>query len=475
VNPTPTPTQGKRQTWTAEEKRALLKQLLEQGPQRGRPASTAALVPAPPPEAPDGDGDGDDDGDEIPVEFHQFDRSPEYLSLQSQKAAAAALGIESPFFKCVEPLGGARALVNGRDCINYSSYNYLGMSGDPAVTAAAVAAVERLGTSASASRLVAGERPVHRELERALADHLGAEEALAFVTGYLTGVTTIGHLFRAGDLIVHDALIHNCTLVGSRLSGARTVEFPHNDADALGRILHAERKKFRRVLILAEGVYSMDGDLADLPRLVALKRRYRTFLMIDEAHSIGVLGRTGRGLGEHFGIDPAEVDLWMGTLSKALGSCGGYIAGRRPIIEYLRHTAPGFVYSVGMPPPVAAAALAALRLLHDEPGRVERLCGLSRLFLERARAAGLDTGPSHDSPIIPVIVGESRRSGLLAQALARRGINVQPIIFPAVEDAASRLRFFVTCLHTEAQIVATVAAVAEEMAALAGRPARGVG
>ncbi len=403
---------------TVDEKRALLKKLLEESPQRCRSVSCNGVESARQSHA------AEHDRDEIPAENHQFERWPEYLSLRSQMAAGAALCIEYPFFKVVEPREGALALVNGRECINFSSYNYLGMSGDSAVSRAAIEAIERLGTSTSASRLVAGQRPIHQELERALADHVGAEDALAFVTGYLTGVTTIGHLFKAGDLIVHDSLIHNCTLVGSRLSGARMVAFPHNDAGALERILRAHRAQYRRVLILAEGIYSMDGDIADLPRLIALKQRYKTLLMIDEAHSIGVLGRAGRGIGEHFGVDPRDVDLLMGTLSKAMGSCGGYIAGSRALIDYLRHTVPGFVYSVGMPPPVAAAALAALMLLRDEPHRIERLRGLSRLFLQRSRAVGLDTGPKSRYARHP---GDRGRVApewrALPRRLYRRGIN----------------------------------------------------
>jgi 8-amino-7-oxononanoate synthase len=450
-------------TLTVEEKRALVKKLLEEN--RVRVPKSFNQVDEQPPLA----VASPNEWDEIPVEHYVFEKSPEYLNIATQMDAAAAIGIEYPFFKVVEPGNGAIARVSGRQCINFSGYNYLGMSGDPVVSRAAMDAIERFGTSASASRLVAGQRPIHIELESALANHLGTDDALSFVTGYLTGVTTIGHLFKPGDLIVHDALIHNCTLIGSKLSGARTVSFPHNDANALERILRELRGKHRRSLILIEGIYSMDGDIADLPRIIDLKRRFKTFLMVDEAHSIGVLGRTGRGIAEHFGADPRDVDLLMGTLSKAMGSCGGYIAGTRALIEYLRHTVPGFVYSVGMPPPVAAAALAALRLLRDEPQRIVRLRDLSRHFLQEARARGLNTGASCDTPIIPVIVGDSRRCGLLAQALSRRGINIQPIIFPAVEDRASRLRIFLTCLHTESQITTAVDAIVAELTRLGDR------
>ncbi len=457
IKPTPPST-------TAEEKRALLKKLLSEGTSQARSPRLRVDQPATSRSA----------AHEIPVEYYQFDQSAEYLNLRAQKQVADDLGIEYPFFKMIEPLKGATAIVNGRECVTYSSYNYIGMSGDPRVNRAVNDAVDRYGSSASASRMVAGERPIHKELERALADHLGTEDAIAFVTGYLTGVTTIGHLMKAGDLILHDSLIHNCSLVGAKLSGARMLSFPHNDVSALDDLLGEHRASHRRVLIVAEGVYSMDGDIADLPGMIELKHKYKTYLMVDEAHSIGVLGRSGRGIGEHFGVDPRSVDLWMGTLSKALGGCGGYIAGSGPLIDYLRHTAPGFVYSVGMPPPIAAASLEALAILRDEPSRLERLQAISSLFLERARARGLDTGLSRGTPIVPVMVRDSRRCGFLAQALYKRGINVQPIIFPAVEDHASRLRFFLTSLHTETQVTTTVDAVAQELGRILGRPTPGL-
>jgi len=204
----------------------------------------------------------------------------------------------------------------------------------------------------------------------------------------------------------------------------------------------------------------MDGDMPELPRFIEVKKRHKTFLMVDEAHSIGVLGKRGRGIGEHFGVDPNDVDLWMGTLSKSFASCGGYIVGCKAVIEYLKYTAPGFVYSVGISPPNAAAALAALRLLKQEPERVWRLHDRSRYFMELAREQGLDTGTSKGSPVIPVIAGNSLKSMKLSQELFKEGINVQPMIYPAVPDKSARLRFFINCTHTEDQMRFTVDAVA---------------
>ena len=211
----------------------------------------------------------------------------------------------------------------------------------------------------------------------------------------------------------------------------------------------------------------MDGDVPDLARLIPIVRRHRASLMVDEAHSLGVLGRTGHGIAEHCGVDPAEIDLWMGTLSKTLSGCGGYIAGNRTIVDYLRCTAPGFLYSVGMSPPVAGAALASLRIMIEEPDRVARLNANARYFLTRARAAGLDTGPSIGAGIVPIITGSSIRAARAADALFRHNINVQPIIYPAVPERAARLRFFLSSLHSTerlAQVVDVVAKVLGEIA-----------
>jgi 7-keto-8-aminopelargonate synthetase-like enzyme len=236
---------------------------------------------------------------------------------------------------------------------------------------------------------------------------------------------------------------------------------------AMDAVLSEGRHRYRRVLIAIEGVYSMDGDFPDLPRFVELKKKHKTLILVDEAHSLGTMGPTGRGIGEHWGVARADVDLWMGTLSKSLASCGGYIAGSVELVEYLKYTAPGFVYSVGISPPNAAAALASLMVLQRQPQRVELLHELSALFLKLAGQKGLDTGlAAAGTPVIPVIVGSSAKSLRLSKALFKRGINVQPILYPVVPEHAARLRFFITTNHTRAQIHTTVSAIADELKAL---------
>jgi 8-amino-7-oxononanoate synthase len=397
----------------------------------------------------------------IPDHFYQFNHTPEYQNLKYELSQIEELG--NPFFMLHTGISRNTTEIHEKTFISYASYNYLGMSGDPFVSKAAIAAVQEYGTSVSASRILSGERPLHQELEREIARFLGTEDCLTFVGGHATNVTTIGHLFGRQDLILYDALSHNSIREGCNLAGAKLMEFPHNDWRALEQLLAQHRLQYEKVLVAIEGIYSADGDIAPLPEIVALKRRFKTFLMVDEAHSIGVLGQSGRGIGEQFGIAASDVDLWMGTLSKSFASCGGYIAGSKALVEYLKYTAPGFVYSVGMTPANTAAALAALRLLQQEPQRVQQLKGRSQLFLSLAKEHALNTGSSQGTPIIPIIVGESRKAVQLCHRMAQHGVHVQPMVYPSVPYDRARLRFFLSCLHTEEQIHFTVSALAKEI------------
>ncbi len=403
---------------------------------------------------------------EIPLEYYDFAETPEFKRLKQQIGMFAQSGIPNPYFSVHERVVNDTTRIGGRDLISFSSYNYLGTSGDPFVQASAKEAVDRYGTSVSASRLVSGEKPLHRELEQGIANFIGVEDSIVFVGGHSTNESTIGHLFGPGDLIVHDSLSHNSLIQGAILSGARRRPFAHNDWQALDQVLSDIRHEYRKVLVVIEGVYSMDGDWPDLPKFIEIKKKHHAFLMVDEAHSIGTMGKTGRGIAEHAGVSPRDVDIWMGTLSKSFGSCGGYIAGKKELVEYLKYTAPGFVYSVGMPPPAAAAALASLRLMEREPQRTTKVQENSALFLSLAKAAGLNTGMSKDSPVVPIIIGNSADALLLSRRLFERGVNVQPILYPAVEESASRLRFFITSCHTNEQIRETVKSVAEELGAI---------
>ena len=402
----------------------------------------------------------------IPEEYYNFARLPEYQKLQLKLQQVESLGNGNPFFVPQDKVVNDTTTVNGRELINFATYNYIGMCGDPIVDRSAQDAIAQYGTSACASRLISGEKPLHRQLEQKIARFIGVEDSIVLVGGHATNVTTIGHLFGKNDLILYDALSHNSILQGCFLSGASLVAFPHNDVAALEQILRDRRHRHQKVLIVIEGVYSTDGDIANLPSFVNLKKKYKTFLMVDEAHSMGTIGKTGRGVAEYFGINPQDIDIWMGTLSKSFASCGGYIAGSSALIEYLKYTAPGFVFSVGMSPPNAGATLGAIEVLEAEPERVAQLQAMAKLFLQLAEEKNLNTGMSKDSPVIPIIVGDSLKSIELSQNLFKRGINVPFMIYPSVPQNEARLRFFVTCNHTEEQIRLTVDTLAEELAKL---------
>ncbi|HJQ60219.1 MAG TPA: aminotransferase class I/II-fold pyridoxal phosphate-dependent enzyme [Vineibacter sp.] len=395
-----------------------------------------------------------------------FSALPEYQALRVQRAAADMLKIDVPFFRVHDGRAADTTVIDGRVALNFSTYDYLALNGDPRIVAAAKAAIDRYGTSVGASRPTAGERPFYRELEAALARLHGTEDALCFVSGHATNVTVIGCLVGKKDLIVADSYAHNSIVEGAKLSGATTLLFPHNDLEALEELLREHRPRYRRAMIVVEGLYSMDGDVPDMRRLLAIKRRHDSWLMVDEAHSAGVLGEHGKGIAEEQDIEPTEVEIWMGTLSKAFASTGGYIAGSKPLIEFLKLQSPGFVYSVGMAPPVAAAALAALQILEREPTRAASLRANGTLFLQRARAAGLDAGQSIGASVVSVMTGDTLTTVLLANRLLQQGLYVVPIIFPAVGEKQGRLRFFITSRHTAQQIDSAIDLTARELSRL---------
>ncbi len=388
----------------------------------------------------------------IPESYYQLEKMPEFLRLTELRNQVDQSGIRNPYFSVHEGRIGSTTRIEGHELISYSSYNYLGLSGHEHVNQAAKEAIDKYGTSVSASRLVSGEKTIHRQLEKELADFLGVEDVITMAGGHATNETVIGHLVGPGDLIVHDSFAHNSIVQGAELSGARRRPFEHNNWQELNQILKKNRRDYRRVLIVIEGLYSMDGDFPELPRFVEIKDRYKAWLYVDEAHSIGTLGRTGRGIAEHFDVPRDKVECWMGTLSKTLGSSGGFVAGRRNLIEYLRYTTPGYVFAAGLPPANVGAALGALRVLEQNPELVARLERNSKLFLQLAKDAGLNTGNAQGTPIIPIITGDSMRALRLSELLFENGINAQPILYPAVAEKETRVRIFMTADHTEEQI-----------------------
>lgn len=380
----------------------------------------------------------------------RFEDTPEYAELQARIAAA---GDNNPYFVCHDSPLTDTSVMNGKTVLNFGSYNYVGMSGRPETVKAAKDACDKYGTSASGSRLLGGEKPLHGELERAIAKWKHAESALVLVGGHSTNVTIVGNFCGKNDLIVYDALAHNSINEGCRLSDAESRPFPHNDYEALDRMLNSVRNDYEKVLIVIEGAYSMDGDVAPVPEFVRIKKKYGCFLMVDEAHSACVLGKTGGGVDEHFGLEGDDVDIKMGTLSKGLGTCGGYLAGKKCLIEYLRYSLPGFVFSVGMAPPLAAAALKAVELLQSEPKIIEDLHRNIRVFAEEARKRKLDICLAGETAILPVMIGKDEDAFALSMALGEMGVFVPPAVYPAVPKNKARLRFCVISEHKPEQIV----------------------
>jgi 8-amino-7-oxononanoate synthase len=404
---------------------------------------------------------------ELHVEDYDVAQFPECVAFHKRVMDATAAGFELPFFRTKEQIAGPVVRVQNQDLISYTSFDYLGLARSSEVKKAAKQAIDQFGTSASASRLVGGDNSIISTLDEELARFIGAEAAIIFPCGYGTNASVFSHLFGAEDLILYDELAHNSIVQGAIASKAQRRPFPHNDFGFVDRVLGDIRSHYRRVVVAIEGVYSMDGDFPDLTRFIEIKQRHHALLYVDEAHSVGVLGPTGRGICEHFGVNLADGDFWMGTISKALGSAGGYLAGRKSLIQYLKYTTPSMVFSTGSPPSTAAAALAALRILQQEPERVSQLHEKSALFLKLAQESGLQTGTSHATPVIPIILGDSLRSIWVSQELMRCGIDAQPILYPAVPESASRIRFFLTSEHTEEQIRYTVQTLADCVAASA--------
>jgi 8-amino-7-oxononanoate synthase len=388
----------------------------------------------------------------------------DYATKRFRLAGKAYLEQHNPFFVPVDK-ARAEAEARGARFVSFANYDYLGLSNHVEVKAAAHNAIDTIGIGALASRLVGGERSSHHDLEQALADFVGVEEVMTLVSGYLTNVTVIAHIMGSRDAIFLDELSHNSIVSGCKSSPAETIFFRHNDLDHLDQLLTERRAQYKTALIVSESLFSMDGDIVDLPRMVALKQKHAAWLLLDEAHSIGVLGKEGRGLCEHTGVDPNDIDLIIGTLSKSFASCGGFICAKSSIIQWMRHTLPGFVYSVGLSPVISAAALAALRLSQSETWRIEKLRQNSELFVQLARDAGLGTGPAIGRGVVPILFRDSLATLYASQHLLANGYYVPPIIQVGVPKDQPRLRFFLSATHTDADIKGVIALLAEIQAA----------
>jgi len=388
----------------------------------------------------------------IPVRpITRFEDSPEYQHFLDRQKALVGSG-DNPYFVTHESPLLDTGIIDGKKVLEFGSYNYVGMSGRKEVKEAAKAAIDKYGTSASGSRLLAGEKQVHKDLEKEIADWKHTEDAVVCVGGHSTNVTFVGNFCGKNDLILYDALAHNSIEQGCKLSDATSRPFPHSDPAALESILKNQRAFYEKVLIVIEGAYSMDGDIAPVPDFVRIKKEYGCFLMVDEAHSACVIGKTGGGVDEYFGLAGDDIDIKYGTLSKGLGTCGGYLAGKKCLIDYLRYNMPGFVFSVGISPALAAGSLAAIRTLRAHPEIMENLRAAIRTFTESAKRRHLDICLAGETAILPVLVGRDEDAWLLSNELKKRGVSVPPAMYPAVPKGKARLRFCVISEHKPEQI-----------------------
>lgn len=357
-----------------------------------------------------------------------------------------------------------RVTANGHDMVMMASYSYLGLIGHPAIEAAAIDAVEAYGTGAGGVRLLTGTTDLHERLEARIAAFTGREDACVYSSGYVTNIAIITGLMGPGDLVLMDKLDHASIVDGCLLCGAKWKTYRHNDMEHLEKLLAEAEGDYNSVLVAADSVFSMDGDVMDLPRTVELCRRYGARLMVDEAHSTGSLGATGHGIEEHFDM-PGVIDLKMGTLSKSIPSVGGYLAAGSDIVDYQRHMSRPFIFSAALPPAQTAAAIAALDVIEAEPERVTRLHEQSAKYRDGLKAQGWDTMKS-TTCVVPVLIGDEAKTMDLTRMLFDRGAFVCPIVHPAVPRGTDRLRTCVMSTHTDEDIAQVLHAFAEAGEAL---------
>jgi 8-amino-7-oxononanoate synthase len=391
------------------------------------------------------------DSTRTPVDVFEKARSHDRLE-QLEAAKEADL---LPYFRLLESEAGPVVEMEGRETIMLGSNNYLGLTGDPRVKQAARDALERYGTGMTGSRLLNGTTPLHLELERELADWMGTEDAIVYTTGYQANLGCISAILAPGDTVICDSGDHASILDGCRLSGARLRPFRHNRMDKLEAMLGRAAAEGSGALVVVDGVFSMEGDVCDLPPIVELCKRQGARLMVDEAHGVGVLGRRGAGASELFGLED-EVDLRMGTFSKSLASCGGFIAGPADVIEYLRISSRAFIFSASAVPAAVGAALGALRIIRSEgPGLMARLLdnaaylrqGFRDLGLKVVEAGTLPDGTEATTPVVPVMVGEDWQAVLVWRALLDAGVYTNVAIHPAVPPGGALLRTSLMATH----------------------------
>lgn len=370
-----------------------------------------------------------------------------YRFTRAKEAMAAGI---YPYFRAIESGADTQVVIDGRQVIMIGSNNYLGLTQDPRVKKAAQEAIERFGSGCTGSRFLNGTLTLHEELEERLAAFMKREAALVFSTGFQTNLGTIATIVGKDDLIFADRDNHASIVDGCRLAFGKTVKYRHNDMSDLERVLKMYADDDGGKLIVTDGVFSMGGDIVDLPRLVTIAKKYGARIMIDDAHSIGVLGQHGRGTAEHFGLED-QVDIVMGTFSKSFASIGGFIAGDEPVIHYIKHHSRSLIFSASPPPAAVATVLACLDIIEKEPERRERLWEITNKMRRGFRELGFNTGNSQ-TPIIPIIIGEDEKTFAFWKALFENGVYANPVISPAVPPGMSLIRTSYMATHKDEEL-----------------------
>jgi len=364
-----------------------------------------------------------------------------------QKAKAAGV---YPYFRMIQSEQDTEVIIDGKKVLMFGSNSYLGLTNHPKLKEASIAAIKKYGSGCAGSRFLNGTLDLHIELEEKLANFVGKEGALVFSTGYQVNLGVLSSVTSRKDNIILDELDHACIIDGARLSFARPLKYRHNDMESLEKMLQRHQDVEGLNLIAVDGVFSMEGDIAKLDEIVKLAKKYGANIMVDDAHGLGVVGKAGRGTADHFGLTD-EVDLIMGTFSKSLASIGGFIAANNETINFLKHHARSLIFSASIAPGNAAAVVAALDLMQQEPERIERLWDNTRYAMKGLKALGLDTGHS-ETPIIPIYVRDTEKTFMLTRLLQEQGIFVNPVITPAVAPKDSLIRFSLMATHTHEQI-----------------------
>jgi len=355
-----------------------------------------------------------------------------------------------PYFKALESEQAPEVVINGKKFIMFGSNNYLGLANDPRMKKAAIEAIEKFGTGVAGSRFLNGNTVLHEELERKLARFKGRERALIYATGYQMNVGVVSALAGPGDVVIVDKLDHASIIDGCRMSGAEIKRFKHNDLLDLEKVLKSIDKN-KGKLVVVDGVFSMEGDIAPLPEISKICRKYGARLIVDDAHATGVLGKRGKGTCEYFRLENGEVDLVVGTCSKSFASVGGFVVGDKKVIDYIQHVSRSMIFSAALPPACVASISKAIDIIEEEPQRIKQLWDNSKYLLKRLKEIGCNIGPTQ-TPIIPVLIGDNEKTFMLWRMLFDNGVFSNPVISPAVPPKRTLIRVVVTATHTKEQL-----------------------